>query len=49
VTSAEIKGRAAELGFDLYGVAPAGAFKELGFFKEWLARGYAGEMQYLDR
>lgn len=49
MTSAGIKGWAAELGFDLCGVAPAGAFKELGFFKEWLARGYAGEMRYLDR
>ena len=49
VTSAEIKARAAELGFDLCGIAPASDFKELNFFPEWLARGYAGEMGYLHR
>jgi epoxyqueuosine reductase len=49
VTSAEIKARAAELGFDLCGIAPAGDFKELAFFPDWIARGYAGEMQYLER
>src|ERR1700722_10385412 len=35
------------LGFDLCGVAPAEDFDELGHAKEWLARGYAGEMRYL--
>jgi epoxyqueuosine reductase len=49
VTSADIKARAAELGFDLCGIAPVAAHRELGFLPEWLARGYAGEMQYLDR
>jgi epoxyqueuosine reductase len=49
VTPADIKARAAELGFDLCGIAPAGDFKELAFFPEWLARGYAGEMEYLHR
>ncbi len=49
MTSAEIKARAAELGFDLCGIAPAGTFKELAFLPDWLARGYAGEMQYLHR
>jgi epoxyqueuosine reductase len=49
VTSAEIKTRAAELGFDLCGIAPAGDLKELAFFPDWIARGYAGEMQYLER
>jgi epoxyqueuosine reductase len=49
VTSAEIKARAAELGFDLCGIAPAAGFKELAFFADWIARGYAGEMQYLER
>ena len=45
--SASIKAKAAELGFDLCGIAPAHAFPELGFLKDWLARGYAGEMQYM--
>ena len=49
MTSEEIKARAAELGFDLCGIAPAGAFKELAFLPEWLSRGYAGEMGYLHR
>ena len=49
MTSAEIKAHAAELGFDLCGIAPAGDFHELAFFPEWLARGYAGEMDYLER
>src|SRR5258708_25058016 len=49
VTSADIKARAAELGFDLCGIAPAGTFKELAFLPEWLGRGYAGEMQHLQR
>jgi epoxyqueuosine reductase len=34
-------------GFDLAGVAAADAPRELGFFAEWIARGYAGEMSYL--
>jgi epoxyqueuosine reductase len=49
VTADEIKARAAELGFALCGIAPAASHKELGFFREWLGRGYAGEMQYLER
>jgi epoxyqueuosine reductase len=49
VTASEIKARAAELGFDLCGIAPASDFKELGFLREWLERGYAGEMSYLAR
>jgi epoxyqueuosine reductase len=49
MTSAEIKAKAAELGFDLCGIAPAEAHAELRFFREWLDRGYAGEMHYLQR
>jgi epoxyqueuosine reductase len=49
VTADEIKGRAAELGFALCGIAPAAAHRELGFLREWLGRGYAGEMHYLER
>ena len=41
--------RAAELGFDLCGIAPADGHKELAFLPDWLARGHAGEMQYLHR
>ena len=49
LTSAAIKARALELGFDLCGIAPAASHPELGFFREWLDRGYAGEMGYLAR
>jgi epoxyqueuosine reductase len=49
VTSADVKARAAELGFDLCGVAPVAAHRELAFLRQWLDRGYAGEMEYLHR
>src|SRR6059036_3261579 len=49
LTSADIKAAAHELGFDACGIAPAASFPELTFFREWLDRGYAGEMQYLHR
>jgi len=47
LSPAAIKHHAAALGFDLCGIAPAHAFPELAFLKEWLARGYAGEMEYM--
>ncbi len=49
MTSAEIKQKAAELGFDACGIAPAVELPELRFFAEWIARGYAGGMDYLRR
>jgi epoxyqueuosine reductase len=49
LTSNAIKDRARELGFDLCGVAPADAFPELAFFRQWIDRGYAGTMGYLPR
>lgn len=49
LSSAAIKQHAAELGFDLCGIAPAQDFPELKFLPEWLARGYAGEMEYLSK
>lgn len=45
--TAHLRERARAIGFDLCGVAPAAEFEELRHFPEWLARGYAGEMQYL--
>ncbi|MGH9805197.1 MAG: tRNA epoxyqueuosine(34) reductase QueG, partial [Candidatus Acidiferrales bacterium] len=39
------QGRAA--GFDKVGIAPAAGLPELARFPEWLARGHAGEMDYL--
>jgi epoxyqueuosine reductase len=49
LTAAELKEQAALIGFDLCGIAPAADHPELRFLDEWLARGYAGEMQYLHR
>jgi epoxyqueuosine reductase len=42
-----IEAHAKSLGFDLCGVVRAEQFPELAQTKEWLARGYAGEMKYL--
>lgn len=39
--------QARSLGFSLCGVAPADEFSELARLPEWLARGYAGQMDYL--
>src|ERR1044071_8005974 len=49
MTSARIKSKALDLGFDLCGIAPASDHPELKFFREWLDRGYAGEMGDLNR
>ena len=47
LTSA-LKARALELGFDACGIAPPTGLPELSFFTEWLSRGYAGEMKFLE-
>ncbi len=39
--------KARSLGFSLCGVAPVAEFPELERLPEWLARGYAGQMNYL--
>jgi epoxyqueuosine reductase len=49
LTSAAIKAKAREIGFDACGVAPAADLPELPFFRQWLDRGYAGDMSYLAR
>jgi epoxyqueuosine reductase len=49
ITSAQIKSKAREFGFDLCGIAPAASFPELAFLREWLDRGYAGDMAYMSR
>jgi epoxyqueuosine reductase len=47
ISSTAIKAQARTLGFDLCGVAPAAGFPELSRLREWLDRGYAGEMKYM--
>ncbi len=45
--ASRIKQAAAEAGFELAGIAPVEEFAELDRFREWIAAGRAGEMQYL--
>jgi epoxyqueuosine reductase len=49
LTAESVRQRARTLGFDLCGVAPAEAVPQAGRIREWLARGYAGDMGYLPR
>jgi len=46
--SINIQRRAADIGFSLCGVVRAADFPELAPMREWLDRGYAGEMRYLN-
>ena len=46
--SSWIVARGKALGFELCGVVPAEKFPELANVEEWLSRGYAGEMKYLE-
>jgi epoxyqueuosine reductase len=47
-TTEWIATRAKALGFELCGVVRAEKFPELSRMEEWLGRGYAGEMKYLE-
>jgi epoxyqueuosine reductase len=49
LAGAVLKAEARVRGFDLCGIAPAEPLAEAPLFSEWLARGYAGSMQYLAR
>jgi epoxyqueuosine reductase len=49
VRAADVKARARELGFDLCGISPVDDFPELDTLREWLDRGYAGEMAWMTR
>lgn len=49
IASEQVKAHAAAVGFDLCGIAPAADFPELHYLREWLARGFHGEMHYLAR
>ncbi|HSC28264.1 MAG TPA: tRNA epoxyqueuosine(34) reductase QueG [Vicinamibacterales bacterium] len=47
VSPEEIRQQSRAVGFDLCGIAPAGALPELAFLRDWLDRGYAGDMTYM--
>ncbi len=49
LSSSAVKAHARTLGFDACGIAPAANHPELAFLREWLDRGYAGDMSYLER
>ncbi len=49
LTSAAVKAHARTLGFDLCGIALATGMPELARIHDWVARGYHGEMRYLER
>jgi len=44
-----IKDKALGIGFDLVGISPVDSFPENQYYKEWLRKGFSGEMKYLDR
>jgi epoxyqueuosine reductase len=44
-----IKAQAYGLGFDLVGITELGPAADVAAFDDWLSRGYAGEMAYMER
>jgi epoxyqueuosine reductase len=44
-----LRDHALTLGFDLCGIAPVAQVARLEYLKEWVARGYAGDLHYLTR
>ncbi len=44
-----IKEQARSLGFELAGIAPAGPADDFDRLRDWLDRGFAGEMEYMSR
>lgn len=49
ISSALVKETAKRLGFDLCGICGVDSLERGDFFRDWLARGYAGTMGYLRR
>jgi epoxyqueuosine reductase len=49
LTAAQIKERAHALGFELAGIAPAADADGFAHLQDWLAQGFAGEMEYMTR
>ncbi len=47
--ASQIKEEAKQLGFSLVGIAPAGRPDTLDFLHQWLSKGHAGEMGYMER
>ena len=49
LNAARVKQQARALGFDLCGIAPVANHPELAFLREWLDRGYAADMAWMER
>ena len=49
ITAEDAKTLALALGFDRAGIAPALPGAHAGFLRDWLARGYDGEMEWIGR
>ena len=49
LSASAIKEYARSIGFTLVGIAPVHPSTESEFFEEWLSRGFAGSMHYLER
>ena len=47
--TAQLRGKAHDLGFELVGVTPADPLSGSDFYARWIALGFAGEMDYLKR
>ena len=47
ITAGNVRELAGGCGFELAGVTPAVPIPELDYYREWVARGFAGEMRYL--
>jgi epoxyqueuosine reductase QueG len=48
LSSLTIKQRALDLGFDLAGIAPIAVWKDLEFSRQWVEKGFHGDMRYLE-
>ena len=48
-SASSVRSRAAELGFEKVGIAPAGRAPRADFLKKWLGEGRHGSMEWLDR
>jgi len=44
-----LREKASALGFDLFGVVPVSRSETIEIYKDWLKKGYAGTMEYLER
>ena len=44
-----LREKALNLGFDLFGVVPVSRSKTIEIYRDWLKKGYAGTMEYLER